>query len=416
MGLAWVVLATLHVLHSPMAPHAPRRAPYVLEYATVPMSRNAALAEFVVRSIERGADGITDRLAGDLFTRRSTAGLLARVGRWAAFDLFVGRYGAALAHEYGHSTRVEESGRSATVVVRPYDGAFFTKAGAPLTPLETMSVFGGGLEGAYVLLDRVEDRIYAGGTAEVGDMTVLLWTAFQSESYVLKTLSEDRLATPARFLTGGARGMIGDPAHYVLGLSAERLSRASLTPDDVARLFPDIQRIARSIRRRSLINLLDYEHATTSIGLVREYMWQGRRQVPVRWLEVGPVSLAPALSYRLSPIGPEARVRTRYKARTAVGDVFVRWTERLTPASSRLVGIGGEFQLPVSSRFEPKVGFDLWRNPDRTTSVRGELGATFSPGSRWTFSATVIGKGRGYVPGYPLQSGRYFSAGAGLRF
>src|SRR5687768_2355678 len=89
---------------------------FVLEYSTVPMVRNAALAEALVRVTERGADWVADRVAGDLFTRKSSGGFFARFGRWMTFDLLIDSYGAAIAHEYGHSTRAEESGRRATVI------------------------------------------------------------------------------------------------------------------------------------------------------------------------------------------------------------------------------------------------------------------------------------------------------------
>jgi hypothetical protein len=74
-----------------------------------------------------------------------------------AFDLAIDSYGAAIAHEYGHSARAEESGRSADIFLAPFNGSHFRMRGAPLTPLETMSVFGGGLEGGHVLSDRISD-------------------------------------------------------------------------------------------------------------------------------------------------------------------------------------------------------------------------------------------------------------------
>lgn len=256
-GLALALASILPATAGAQNPGDPPPA-YLIEYSTAPMVRNAALAEIITRSIERGADWVADGVAGDLFTRKSTGGFFARLGRGITFDHLIESYCLALAHEYGHATRAEESGRSAEVFLGPFSRKFFRMYGAPLAPLWTISVFGGGLEGQYVLAERVEDRIYARGTATAGDVRVLLWSAFSSESYILKTLSEGRLASPEQLLNGGRPGMPGDPVYYVLALSAERLSHPAFTQDEVTHYFADIQANARSVRRRSAINFLDY--------------------------------------------------------------------------------------------------------------------------------------------------------------
>ena len=214
------------------------------------------------------------------------------------------------------------------------------------------------------------------------------------------------------------RAFSGIRSRYTLGLTAARLGRSTFGEGDLTRFFEDIQSNGRAIRGRSLLNLLDYEHVTTGVGLVRDYMWRGEREVPVRWLKAGALSLAPAMSYRLSPVGPELQVKTRYKRGASVGRFYLRWTELVKPEASRLVGAGGELERVSRGRLVPKVAFDVWRNPDGTASVRGEAAATFSrsPDDRLVFSASVGAKGRGYLFGYPMAPGAFFSLGGGVRF
>jgi hypothetical protein len=392
--------------------------PLVVDYSTVPMVRNASLADAGVRLVERGADWGVDSFARDLFARQSAGGFFARFGRWLAFDFFVEAFASAAVHEYGHDTRVEESGRDAEVFLGSLNRSYFVVRGAPLRPLDAMSVFSGGLEGEQVLADRVGDRIFTAGSAAPAELTTLLFTLYASTSYVVDTLRESRLESPDRFLNGGPSGRPGDPAQYVMGLTGARLSLTSpFRAAEVVRYFPEIQSNARSIRRRTLLNLLDYQHVTMGVGLFRDYMWRGGRRVPVRWIGIGSMSIAPGVGYHLSPVGPETRVRSRYKIGSFSGDAHVRWSEPMMEGGNRLIGVGGEFQPAAIRREEPRIAFDLWRNPDGTTRARSEAAATFSwPGGRFVWTAAVGAKGSGYVPGYPLASGPYFSIGAGVRF
>jgi hypothetical protein len=383
------------------------------------MTRNASLADAGVRFIERGADWGVDAFASDLFARRSTGGFFARVGRWLGFDFFVDAFAVAAVHEYGHATRVDESGRTAQVFLGGFSGSYFVARGAPVMPIEAMSIFSGGLEGEQVLADRVSDRMFTVGSATPAELTTLFLSAYGTESYIFSTLRESRLASPDRFLIGGRSGRPGDPAQYVMGLTGAQLSLTSpFGAADVSRYFREIQSNARSIRRRALLNLLDYQYVTMGVGLFRDYMWRGERRIPVRWIEIGSVSIAPGMSYRLSPIGPETRVHSRYRAGAIVGDAYVRWSQPITQNGTGLLGIGGEVQPRAMRRVEPKIAFDLWRNPDGTLRVRAEGAATVSrwPTDRLVMTAAVGAKGSGYVSGYPLTSGAYAGIGAGIRF
>jgi hypothetical protein len=419
--LAWLPYLTLAVVGLlPLRVEAqppPAAAEYPFEMSTVPMTRNAALVESALRLTEGGVDWSADRLTGNLFVRKSTAGFLARLGRGMLFDYFLEHFGVAAAHEYGHATRGKEWGRELDVHLRWFGGSYATLSGGPLGAAERMSVFGGGFEGAYALTDRVGRRIHARGTATPGELMLLLVTALHTQAYYSVSLSERRLSDPDLFLDRG-RTALGDPAQYTVGLTGERLSQAIFLDDGVQRSFADIQTTGRSIRRRSALNLLDYDLVTTAMGVAVDHMWRGKRQIPVRWLAVGPLSLSPGMSYRLSPVGPELQIRTRYTQGNSVGRVYARWTERAKPGDARLVGAGGELQRIGAARFTPNVAFDVWRNPNRTMAVRVEAGATIgrTADDRLRFSLTVGAKTRGYLGGYPLKPGGYAGVGGQVRF
>src|SRR5262245_1549865 len=104
-------------------PAADQAPAYVVEYSTVPMVRNAALAELGTRVGERGTDWLLDAVAGDVLARRSTGGVFARIGQYMVDAVIVGTAVTA-AHEYGHATRVSELGASATVTIRPFGFRF----------------------------------------------------------------------------------------------------------------------------------------------------------------------------------------------------------------------------------------------------------------------------------------------------
>jgi hypothetical protein len=101
-----------------------------------------------------------------------------------------------------------------------------------------------------------------------------------------------------------------------------------------------------------------------------------------------------------------------------VGQGYMRWTEPLADERARLVGAGFEYQRTGLRRIEPKLGIDIWRNPDGTHSAHLETSTTWcrSPGDRMSLSFAPGAKGGGYLFGFPISSGVYVNAGAGIRF
>ena len=390
---------------------------YVFEYSTVPMIRNAALAELGMRVGERGADWLLDVCTGDLLTRRSTGGLFARAGQMVV-DIVIAGTMDTVAHEYGHATRATEFGGRPVVTIRP-PFAGFTRGRPPHVPLarERLAFYGGGFEGSSVLAARTGDRIHRDGVATPADLVLVVFETLRSEHYIWKTLSNDRLSSPERFFLGGPDGRPGDPTQYVFALAGLHLSNDLPSPDDPA-IFADIQSTARSVRRASLINFVDFELFAAAAGLSRDFLVRGDRRIGARWLRLGPIGLTPRLAYFLTPNGPERQVRTRYKIGAQIGQAYARWSDPLTPAAGRLVGAGGDYQRGALRGITPKLAFDAWQNPDGTTSLRGEISASLTRGlgDRFVLSAGAGGKGRGYLQGYALASGPYAAIGAGVRF
>ena len=163
-------------------------------------------------------------------------------------------------------------------------------------------------------------------------------------------------------------------------LAATRLSVAQPSLTDPT-LFAETQVTARRVRRDWFIDFIDFELAGAAFGLARDFIWRGQRQIPVRWIDLGPVSISPGLRYTLSPNGPERQVRTRYKIGAHVGQGYVRWSDALATAQTAPVGAGADYQHPPLHGFVPRVAVDLWRNPDGRIrrSIRG--GVQFPPAS-----------------------------------
>lgn len=392
----------------------PPPAPILIEYSTVAEIRNAALIDAALRFTERGADVLVDLLPGDVFGKKTKGGFYARLGKFVAFDAPLVLYGSDLAHEHGHSARAEELGLAGTVVMgSPWSGSrYFIARGRPLTAAEILGVAGGGLEGARVLADRVESRMHAEGAASPYDLAQVVISAVRSERYILSSLSEHRLEYPQRFF------IAGDPTSYAINLTAVRLSLDDVLPAEGTLLFPEIRSTARSIRKGSLINFLDYGLATAAVALGRNHLWRGERRIRSEGLALGALSIVPSLRYTLSPIGPERQVRSRFRIGGSAGLAYVRWSEALEPGSGTLIGAGGQYRRVGFRRLDPAMSIDVWRNPDGSGAVRGEMLTTWrrAPGDRLMLSLAVGAKGRGYLLGYPLDSGVYATAGGGFRF
>jgi hypothetical protein len=411
--------ALLCVCSASAAAQSPTPDPpaYVFEYSTVPMIRNAALAELGMRLGERGTDWLLHASTGDVLARPSPSGMFARTGQIGVDILIVAIMGSA-AHEYGHAARSSELGGSPVVTIGLLGGGYFrARFPRPLLMRERLSIFGGGLEGSAVLAARTGDRIHRDGVATPADLTLVIMNSVGSELYILRTLTDDRLSSPERFFEGGPRGLPGDPGEFVIGLAGVRLSNDSPSRGDPV-FFAGIQTAGQAVRRGSLINFVDFELFAAAAGLSRDFVAKGHRRIDVRWLRLGGVSLAPRLAYFLTPNGPERQVRSRVKMGAHVGQTYVRWSETLTPAAGRLVGAGGDYQRTGLKGIMPKLAFDAWKNPDGTSSARGEISALITRGLRDRFVLTVGagGKGRGYLQGYALAAGAYASIGGGLRF
>ena len=399
-----------------------REQDYPAIYSSAPMIRNAALIDTGLRLTERGVDAAVDGLTGDLFVRKSAGGFTVRLSRWLAFDFFVMGIGSILGHELGHDTRSEELGRPARVHIRSFNASFFSASGAPFTAAETLTVWSAGFEGARVLSDRVERRIYTQNRATPGDLSLIFMTVVGAEQYLLRNLSDRGLESPAAFLGSAAGGRIGDPKQYASGLAALRRSHAArFTREEIAIFFPEIQATSRELRRASLLNFVDLGLIIGSAELFHGYMWNGRRDLNVRWLRLGAVRVVPSLRYELTPNGPEHQVRSRYRAGSSSGLAYVRWTSPLDASAAGAHGtwgVGGEWTRASSARIEPRITADLWTNPDGSTRGRVEVGASTRGWlhHRLTFGADVGLKGAGYLHGYPLKSGPYFGVGAAVRF
>jgi hypothetical protein len=383
----------------------PRQPFHLFELSTTPMWRNAMLSDLGWGLFERGVDWGLDTVTRDRFTRRSGAGVAARIGRWAALDVPMAWYIFVWAHEYGHKTRVNEVGLPARVIVAgsPWTG-LNASTELPLPARQaTLGMFSAGIEATTVIARRVERRMFVSGNARYEDLSALFVTTGMGFGHIQASLSAGRVEQSGIF----QGPEFSDPVGYAVTLADRRFG----TPTR-----DQIRDLANGIRSGSWMNLVDYGLVTLGVGLFRDYLVRGERQTPVRWIAVGGASFVPSLRYELTPTGPERQVRSFVKVGLTTSAVYARWSEPTDAA--RLVGAGGELHWPPLARWQPSGALDVWKNPDDELGLRAEGAIAWrrSAARLWRITAAVGGKRRGYVLGFPDAGGAYLSVGFGTHF
>ena len=373
------------------------------DYSTAPLWRNAALSDAAWAAFALGVDWGLDAATGDRVTTRSTLGGTSRAVRWALLDVPMAWYTFVWTHEYGHKTRLEEDGLPARVVVQgtPWTGmTAFTQTAVSLRN-STPAMYSSGIEGTDALLRRLDRRLFQSGTAHHAELTAIFVATGMSLGYIQRDLSSGRVRHGGIFRETDP----GDPTGYVITLARRRYGDPEVD---------QMRELADDIRAGSWLNLLDYGLVTVGVGLFRDYLVRGERQAPVRWINLGGVSLAPGLRYEMTPVGPERHVRSWIKIGPTISSAYVRWAEG---DRERLIGAGGEFRSPAVHDWQPGIMFDMWENPDGASGARFEANAewTASPG-RWSLTFAVGGKTSGYLIGFPLENGAYGSIGGAVRF
>src|SRR5690606_37966824 len=96
--------------------------------------------------------------------------------------------------------------------------------------------------------------------------------------YAWHSLAPDNLAEP------------GDPA---------RILNIVVRDSDAWLEFDDYR---SQMRRRASWNLIDSALWTLTYGLVRDHLWRGDRDVPVRWLRIGGAEFLPGVRYEWTSI------------------------------------------------------------------------------------------------------------------
>jgi hypothetical protein len=387
-------------------PLPPVRVPdvYLLEFSSVPIERHAAAIETITRLADRTVLWMFDEaVPGDRVRAPGVTGFALRLGKWMVLDAPVAAYADILGHESGHYARLREFGHPAQLVI----------AGSPWTlrlaqvrsegledPSELPAIYAAGFESTVVMRERIERRIAQRGHASSMDLTLVLTGLAQTIGYVVTDLQPGRLDRFPPVDPGDARG-------YVATLLAQ-------APGDVTRA--EYETLAGRVRRRAWLNLADTGLLTVGAGLFRDYLWRGQRDMPLRWMRLGPVEVMPRIRYHLSPVGPEHQVRSLFRAGGASGHAYVRWTDPVH--GGRLVGAGLEQSAAARGRWQPTFRLDFWRNPDAGPSGRAEVSTLVASRrqGRLLLVLTAGAKGRGYVVGQALGAGGYGGIGAGLRF
>ncbi len=412
---------------APAAPPAPPvRYPYEFGTSSVPMLRNAQFFSAAGELTDRGIAAVLDATTGHIFEKRGAKGVLARIARLWIVDMPVASLAQVYNHEYGHITR-DGGLQPHSVTIEhwpwplPFAGPRLSSGGAAWSFSESLpflSGIAGGSEASHVLADTITDRAYAADRASYFDIVLYVYGKLDPSAYAIA------YSGPSRPIT--------DPWMYAMDLAYVRSRPFSPWPEEPTALFG-------SIRTAAWLNLLDYALVGNVEGVIADYIVAGRPLVRPRWLKVGSVRIVPGFNYTPTPQGQQYRINCRVGGRSAIGNVYVRWTQSLradsvdarasqlneilarhgrrgpveVPAVVPLLGAGGEWRWVGDRRIAPGIIADAWREIDKRFAGRVELGVTwrhpaFGQGRRVRVAAG--GKSRGYLPGFPDGGGFYVMA------
>jgi hypothetical protein len=370
-------------------------------YATVPMSRNADLTLTVAVLATSGTDALVERAWSGILSRADRTGRIVRATKLVAFDVPVVWYFAGLNHELGHTTRAHEQGIRTRLRITgtPWSGRQFDLLALDPGASEDLGIQGGGLEASRRLKDVSERRMLHHKSVAPGYAVTAISGSIDVPLYAFWNLNPDKFNSPTR----------GFPAGDVGKFVRELVNRRGGADGDA------FERARRQVRARTALNLLDFGLWTQTVGVFRDYIWNGDNGVPVRWLTIGRIDLIPAMRYELSPIGPEYYVRGHYRVSSRSGTAYLRWTERI--GAERQTGVGFSVSGWRLHKLMPQADVDLWSHSTRGRGMHVAISTDIAewPSTRAVLNMSIGAKSSGYLAGYPLDHQTYASAGFSIR-
>jgi hypothetical protein len=375
-----------------------------LDFVTEPMPRNASLAVAGTEAASRALELAARPLLSGALERRDGWGIASRADWVLWIDMPLVSLGRTLNHEYGHVARLPDDITQRHVHLR-VSSPFPTVEGSvdvlwPRQPTatESLALQSGGWEADRLALLRTRDMIYAGERMHSTDALSYSTSKLNTTLYLLRGTQASRLNPQTE------EDWRWDPLLYAAWWSEIDEGRRSRSA---------FQERARRLRKGAYWNLADFTLWATTIGWLKGHVVDGHHSLPSPWLRLGPIGLAPSVSYTLTPIGPERTVLTGLRLGRQSADVHVRWSDPVQ--GQRLIGGGGVWRVGRPGTLVQSITVDAWRNPSASLGARIEVGGEWrrTPDSRVGLRWSLGGKSRGYLTGYSDSSHVY--AALGLR-
>jgi hypothetical protein len=361
-----------------------------------------------VLSVDGGDDAVR-ALIGNGFDEATWKGRAFRAAKIAAVDIPITSFLVSWNHEYGHAVRATEADVATRIriVGTPWSSDRFELSSGPNYPRSVAGGFefdlrleAGGLEVSWVLKDRLERRLLRREQIAIGELLIDINATLNTPLYALWNLR-------ARYITDGVP--FGDLARYVDKLTSDRSTggRAAVIGQD-----PRLETMV-SLRRRALVNYLDFGLWSAVAGVLVDHVWNGDKTARWRWLQIGRVKLIPSMRYAFTSDGPELSVRSHYAFNESFGTIYVRHTE--ATAQSAGLGIGGLWGSVVAEAVILEVALDYWGGEERARRGRAEVQVSLRRGPFGgdrvgPLAVTLGAKTRGVFPGLQIDRGAYAAA------
>jgi hypothetical protein len=397
-----------------------------LEYAYSELPRRVGLYTALGEAANRGADLGLDKLFGDGKRGRSRVAL--RIARLWLVNLPIAALTTAVSHNAGHFARMNEVERGDHVLhvtqwpwPIPIVGTVEWGTSRIDTPMQQMSVVGGGEQGSGVLKERVVDKIYASDRADYFDWVLAGYAALDFPAYAWTDLRPSHFSSLDRFWSS-------NPADFRNYVAAEQEMAQQMADDDVvpngeglfirsvALELRDLSRFARQIRRSAWLNLADYT-VWSAFRRTVQYAATGERSTINPALAVGPLRIVPGAYATLGTVGLERGVDVRVLGSRSLTHVNVRHTSPPTGGSRWGFGIG--LRSRTATAIQPEGQIDAWQRPEHRTGFRVEAGlrGPLGHGSQPFETAFRVGyKTEGYLTDAPYRATLLASISTTIRF
>jgi len=417
---ATVVLSAVGALSASAGEPAPVEAPQPapnpepqreirIEYATVPMLRNAGLALGCSQLAESGLDLATRPLLSGVLERRGVWGIAARAAWTLSVDMPVRSWGSVLNHELGHALRRPSDVRSYTLTLGAPHWPLLFPSGGSLTwsgprhysAWERMASAAGGWEADALVLEKDRTRIYSSDRMHYADAMAYSVLKLKTIVYLLDGTSDKILASD------NPADRLSDPLIY-----AEELAEI----DEGPQFGPAaVSRRAHELRRGAYWNLADYTLWASTVSWLKGRVVDGHRYSPTPWITLGQVGLAPSAAFTLTPYGSETSVLTGWRVGERSGFAHVRWSNVID--GDRVIGGGGSLRLGLGRVPIERVALDVWRDRSGTLGGRLELSGVWrrSVTDRLGLSWSAGVKSRGPLVGFSTAAQGYASLGVSLK-